>query len=76
MIRRLLAVFFIGVSISAALSAQLNRIDMVTPLAPELAAFGSRAIGVRTLQATDKNRPDILNTRQGEPTARYDRTLT
>ena len=34
------------------------------------------AIGVRTIQATDQNRPDILNTKPGEPTARYDRTLT
>ena len=25
---------------------------------------------------TDKNRPDILNTKAGGPTARYDRTLT
>jgi len=31
---------------------------------------------VRTIQATDKNRPDILNTKEGGPTARYDRTLT
>ena len=33
-------------------------------------------IGVRTMQVTDKNRPDILNTKEGGPTARYDRTLT
>ena len=38
--------------------------------------YGNYAIGVRTLQATDKNRPDILNTKEGGPTARYDRTLT
>ena len=34
------------------------------------------AIGVRTLQVTDRNRPDILNTKEGGATARYDRTLT
>lgn len=56
-------------------SAQ-NRVDMVTPLAPELAAYGPFAVGVRTLQVTDRNRPDILSTREGGPVARYDRTLT
>ena len=40
---------------------------------PELAAFGPSAIGVRTLTAVDRNRPDILRTKEGEPTARYDR---
>lgn len=62
--------------ITAPLFAQQNRIDIVTPSAPELASFGAHAIGVRTLTATDKNRPDILNTKEGGPTARYDRTLT
>jgi predicted dienelactone hydrolase len=56
--------------------AQTNRIDTVTPSAPELASYGKYAIGVRTIQATDKNRPDILSTKEGAPTARYDRTLT
>lgn len=56
--------------------AQQNRIDVVTPSAPELAAFGPHDIGVRTIRATDRNRPDILNTKEGAPTARYDRTLT
>ena len=53
-----------------------NRIDMVTPLAPDLATFGALPIGVRTLQLTDRNRPDILSTKEGGPVARYDRTLT
>jgi len=56
--------------------AQDNRIDVVAPTAPELAAYGPYAIGVRTIQVTDKNRPDILRTKDGGPTARYDRTLT
>jgi hypothetical protein len=56
--------------------AQSNRIDIVTPFAPELASYGPLAIGVRTLQVTDRNRPDILNTKEGGVTARYDRTLT
>jgi predicted dienelactone hydrolase len=61
---------------AALVAAQQNRIDIVTPSAPELAAFGTNAIGVRTIQLIDKNRPDILNTKEGGPTARYDRPLT
>ncbi len=61
---------------SASLVAQQNRIDVVTPHAPELAGYGPLDIGVRTLQITDRNRPDILNTKDGSPVARYDRTLT
>lgn len=66
----LIALTAIGVA------AQQNRIDLVAPNAPELAAFGTFDIGVRTIQVTDKNRPDILNTKPGEPVVRYDRTLT
>ncbi|MEO5762704.1 MAG: dienelactone hydrolase, partial [Vicinamibacteria bacterium] len=61
---------------SARVNAQSNRIDRVTPLAPDLAAYGSHALGVRTIQVTDKNRPDILNTKDGTKASRYDRTLT
>ncbi len=57
-------------------SARQNRIDTVTPTAPELAAYGPHDIGVRTIQVTDKNRPDILNIKEGGPIVRYDRTLT
>src|SRR4026208_1013074 len=57
-------------------AAQQNRIDTVTPAAPELAAYGPLDIGVRTIQVTDKNRPDILNIKDGGPIVRYDRTLT
>jgi predicted dienelactone hydrolase len=66
----------IALLLTVPLVAQQNRIDLVTPTAPELGAFGPHDIGVRTLTATDKNRPDILNTKEGAPTARYDRTLT
>ena len=52
------------------------RIDVVTPAAPELAAFGAYDVGVRTIVATDSHRPDVLNTKEGGPIARYDRTLT
>src|SRR3954447_8657080 len=76
MFRRLIVVVFGLVAAAGGAFAQTNRIDTVTPSAPELAPYGKYAIGVRTLQATDKNRPDILNTQEGGPTARYDRTLT
>src|SRR5688572_17169959 len=59
-----------------AVFGQQNRIDIVTPAAPELATFGAHAVGVRTITATDRNRADILQTKEGAPTARYDRTLT
>src|SRR5262245_39007089 len=70
------AVLALLLAVPAALAAQQNRIDVVTPSAPELAAYGPNDIGVRTIQVTDKNRPDILNTKEGGATARYDRTLT
>jgi predicted dienelactone hydrolase len=66
----------LAMAIAQGAVAQPNRIDVVTPSAPELAAFGAYAVGVRTIQVTDRNRADILNTKEGEPTARYDRTLT
>jgi predicted dienelactone hydrolase len=73
------ALVFVLVMLAAAGAttfAQQNRIDVVAPLAPELAAFGTFDIGVRTLQVTDKNRPDILNTKEGGEAPIYDRTLT
>ncbi|MGH8135792.1 MAG: alpha/beta hydrolase family protein, partial [Steroidobacteraceae bacterium] len=73
MIRRMLVGLVLVLCFGEASLAQQNRIDSVTPLAPELANFGPYAIGVRTLQATDRDRPDILNTKEGGPTARYDR---
>jgi predicted dienelactone hydrolase len=76
MSRRLLVLVFVLIALPDGAHAQSNRIDTVTPSAPELAGYGQFAVGVRTLQATDKNRPDILNTKEGGPTARYDRTLT
>jgi predicted dienelactone hydrolase len=71
----LLSVLVVFVTVHPAL-AQTNRVDTVTPMAPELAAYGDYAVGVRTLQATDTGRPDIVNTTDGEPVPRADRTLT
>ena len=58
------------------LTAQQNRVDVVTPMAPELAAYGPLAAGVRAITATDRGRADVLSTKEGGPVARYDRTLT
>ena len=77
MLRRHVAVlaFSMCTALTQRAAAQDNRIDMVTPMAPELAAFGAHAVGVRTITVTDKNRPDILRTKSGGPTIRYDRSL-
>ena len=52
-----------------------NRIDMVRPDAPELAAFGTFTPGVRTLELANRDQLDIVNAQPGEPTPRYDRPL-
>jgi predicted dienelactone hydrolase len=54
----------------------VNRIDLIRPDAPELAAHGRYAVGVRTLQMTDAGRPDVLSARPRQPIPDYDRTLT
>ena len=72
----IVAALGLALAVPAPARAQQNHIDNVTTLAPELAAYGAGNIGVRTIQATDKNRIDILKTTEGGPTARYDRTLT
>ena len=80
-LRRIRAVDVVCVVAALALAAvdaggQQNRIDVVTPLAPELAAYGAMPVGVRTLTVTDRGRVDVLGTRDGTPNARYDRTFT
>ena len=54
---------------------QNNRIDIIRHDAPELAHFGEYRIGVRTLEFTDSNRPDVLNTARNGETVLYDRSL-
>ncbi|MDF1764858.1 MAG: dienelactone hydrolase [Gammaproteobacteria bacterium] len=61
---------------SLASFAQTNRIDIIRPDAPSLAAFGDYDIGVRTLTLTDSGRIDVLNTQRGGETPTYDRNLT
>jgi hypothetical protein len=76
MVHRVSHLVLVACVAAGSLRAQTNHVDVVTPSAPELAAFGKYTIGVRTLQVTDSDRPDILNTKEGGPTARYHRTLT
>lgn len=73
---RLLAPLVFCLAFASTVAAQTNRVDTVAPMAPELAAYGRYAIGVRTLSATDRNRIDIVHTRDGGPTARADRRFT
>ena len=53
-----------------------NRIDLIRPDAPELAAYGPYRIGVQTLELVNEDELDIVNAAQGEPIPRYDRPLT
>ena len=78
--RRVWIVLVVMLAWVAPVSAQplvsSNRIDAITPMAPEHAAYGSLPVGVRTITATDRGRADVLRTKAGESVARYDRTLT
>ena len=76
MARRGLIVLAVALAAAGQAFAQPNRIDAITPMAPERAAYGSLPVGVRTLTATDRQRVDVLNTTEGGPVVRYDRTLT
>lgn len=68
----LIVVLFSGVVVA---SAQ-NRIDVIRPDAPELAAHGDFDIGVRTLEFVNPDQIDVLNTEAGGENAIYDRPLT
>ena len=50
-------------------NAQVNRIDIIRPDAPSLAAYGDYDIGVRTLTFVDSSRVDVLNTQRGAEAA-------
>lgn len=75
MIRRAAILGVLLLAAAGHLIAQQNRVDLVTPMAPELAAYGPLPLGVRTIAATDRGRVDVLTTKEGGPVARYDRTL-
>ena len=56
--------------------AQDNRIDGLHADAPPLAPYGDLPIGVRTMQVSEADRIDILNTERDAEPARYERQLT
>lgn len=63
---------------SAPLAAQnetVNRIDLIRPDAPELAAFGAHPVGVTTLRFTNPDQIDIAQA-TADSAPRHDRTLT
>lgn len=53
-----------------------NRIDQIRPDAPELAAYGSNSIGVRTISIKNPDQVDILKAEAGKDIPRYERPLT
>lgn len=65
----------LALTVAAAQAEPTNRIDVQRPDAPELAAFGPHAVGVRTLELVDEGRPDVANA-DGEDVPTYDRPLT
>jgi predicted dienelactone hydrolase len=71
--------FIILSALSLVIFAQ-NRIDTQLPSAPNLAAYGEYAIGVKTIDITNPQQIDIakIDPTQPKPTAlpRYDRPLT
>jgi predicted dienelactone hydrolase len=66
----------IAVLLGTAVAQTDHRIDLRVPDAPELAAPGGHAVGVRTLEVVDPGRIDVLDTTRGAEARRYDRPLT
>ncbi|MFN2322293.1 MAG: alpha/beta hydrolase family protein [Trueperaceae bacterium] len=62
--------------LGGAIAQSDNRIDLQRPDAPELAALGDHAVGVRTLEVADPDRIDVLGTIRDVEAPRYDRPLT
>lgn len=76
--RRLEWILALGLwSVTWTASAAENRIDRIRPDAPELAAYGQHAIGVRTLELVHADQIDVVGTAtEATEPARYDRPLT
>ncbi len=74
--RKLVGILILGLMMSGTASATDNRVDGLRPDAPELAASGKYAIGVRTLQFVNKGQTDILKVEADKPLPIYDRPLT
>ncbi|WP_373083784.1 alpha/beta hydrolase family protein [Sneathiella sp.] len=74
--KTLFSIIVVGVLTISNAFASGNRVDGQRPDAPELAAPGDNAIGVRTLNLINKDQVDILNVEAGKPLPKYDRPLT
>lgn len=61
--------------VTPAMAQDNNHIDTLRPDAPSLAAYGTHAIGVKTLTLRHANQLDIVKAKAGEPIPRYDRPL-
>ncbi|MFC3615668.1 alpha/beta hydrolase family protein [Lutimaribacter marinistellae] len=73
--RTSLSALGLAMATAATGAAAENRIDLIRPDAPELAAFGAFPVGVQTRSFTNPGQADILNTTaEAQPSA--DRTLT
>ncbi|WP_299889283.1 alpha/beta fold hydrolase [uncultured Ruegeria sp.] len=53
-----------------------NRIDVIRPDAPDLAAYGGYPVGVREMTFTNPDQADVVNTGADGEIARYNRPLT
>lgn len=53
-----------------------NRVDVIRPDAPELAAYGTLPVGVREMIFINPDQVDVVNTGAEGAIARYNRTLT
>jgi predicted dienelactone hydrolase len=71
----LLAAVFLSMGVTVAM-AEDNRIDLIRPDAPELAAFGQHRVGVRRIELTNTGQIDIVKVEAGKPFPLYDRKLT
>lgn len=74
-IRTIIGVMAVMMTSGTVLAAG-NRVDGLRPDAPELAAPGEYAIGVRTLDLVNKGQIDILKVKNAANLPSYDRPLT
>lgn len=67
----------ISLMATATVAIAENRIDIIRPDAPELAAYGDLTVGVREVKLVNSGQPDIANmTFDATEVPRYDRNLT
>jgi len=69
------SLFCAAFGVSSTAMAQDNRIDTIRPDAPELAPYGQRAVGVKTLNLVHPKQLDIVHAKAGAPIPTYDRPL-